>query len=48
MSKSNRTRQQLLDELQLLTSRMVEAESNLRSLRVRMHKKIARSQCKTR
>ena len=33
MSKSDRTRQQLLDELQELTSRMMEAEETLRAIR---------------
>jgi len=33
MSKSDRTRQQLLDELQELTSRMTEAEETLRAIR---------------
>ena len=33
MSKSDRTRQQLLDELQGLTSRMMEAEETLRAIR---------------
>lgn len=33
MSKSYRTRQQLLDELQELTSRMMEAEETLRAIR---------------
>ncbi len=32
MSKSNRTRQQLLDELQELTSRMMEAEETLKAI----------------
>jgi PAS domain S-box-containing protein len=32
MNKSDRTRQQLLDELQDLTARMMEAEENLRAI----------------
>src|SRR4030042_3418218 len=33
MNKSDKTRQQLLDELQELTSRMMEAEETLRAIR---------------
>ena len=33
MNKSDRTRQKLLDELQELTSRMMEAEETLRAIR---------------